>query len=267
MKTGLYILAIMIGVLGISQAQEIHEESFTIPLSKPGSSGKLDIDLHNGGVTVEGYGGSEVMIIMKTYVEKENNQESDREGLKRIANSGMDVEISEEDNVVEIDGGHSGRADFIVKVPAKFDLDIGTHHNGEVNISNISGEVEVDCHHGAISMKKISGSIIADTHHGGITATFVSVTPDKPMAFSTYHGDVDITFPAGTNFDAKVKSVKGDIYTDFDVEMKLQQAQDKTSDSGRREIKIGGWMFGEVGTGGQEYMFNTYHGDVIMRKS
>ncbi len=193
--------------------------------------------------------------------------ESDREGLRRIANSAMDVEISEEDNVVEIDGGHSGRSDFVIQVPSSFNLEISTHHNGEVEVSNVTGEIEVDCHHGGISFRDIGGSVVADTHHGGITANFLSVDGDKPMAFSTYHGDVDITFPAGTSFNAKVKSVRGDIYTDFDVDMQLQQPQDKTTDSGRREIKIGGWMYGQVGTGGQEYMFNTYHGDVIMRKS
>ena len=64
----------------------------------------------------------------------------------------------------------------------------------------------------------------------------------------------------------KVKSTKGDIYTDFDMEMKAEQPETTAGENGGTRIKLGGWLYGDLGNGGPEFMFNTYHGDVIIRK-
>jgi hypothetical protein len=39
------------------------------------------------------------------------------------------------------------------------------------------------------------------------------------------------------------------------------------SKDGKTKIEIGGWRHGSVGSGGQEYMLSTYHGDIIIRKN
>ena len=119
--------------------------------------------------------------------------------------------------------------------------------------------------HGGIVIEKAGGSIIADTHHGEIVASLVTVTPDVPMAFSTYHGDVDISFPADINCATKIKTARGDIYTDFELELEARMEKNVSS-NGRRKIKIGGWMYGKIGTSGEEFLFNTHHGDVVIRK-
>ena len=261
------IFLIIVSSLTIVSAQSVHEETFNVPLSDPNKPGKLEVSIHNGGITIEAYSGKEVVIQMKAVEPEDKEEASTREGLKRISGSALDVEISEEDNEVEIDGGNSGRTDFAVKVPVNFTLRISTHHNGDIKVKGVKGEMELDAHHGAIYMEDVAGSAIADTHHGEIKGNFTSITSDNPMAFSTYHGDVDITFPSNAGFEAKVKTTKGDIFTDFDLEMKMQNPEQSTDEDGRKEIKIGGWMYGTVGSGGQEYMFNTYHGDIILRKS
>lgn len=266
MKYLLYLLVIVLTTIS-GFAQKIHEETFTVPLSNPDASGILDVDLHNGAVTVEAYNGKEVVIQMKAIESEEKEATNVRQGLKRISGSALDVEISEEGNTVEIDGGNEGQTDFFVKVPINFNLQIGTHHNGDIKVKGVHGEMELDAHHGGILLEDVAGSAIADTHHGEIKANFTSIITDNPMAFSTYHGDVDITFPSNANFEAKVKTTKGDIFTDFEVEMKMQKPQEHVDEDGKKEIKIGGWMYGTIGTGGQEYMFNTYHGDIILKKS
>jgi len=266
MKYLFYILAMMILTFSVN-GQEVHEETFTVPLSNPSAPGKLEVNLHDGSVTIEAYNGNEVTIDMKAIESEDEEKSSTREGLKRISGSGLDIEISEQDNTVEIHGGNSGRTDFVIKVPMNFSLTIGTHHNGDIKVTGVHGEMELDAHHGGIILQDVAGSAIVDTHHGEIKANFISIIADNPMAFSTYHGDVDITFPSNANFDAKVKTTKGDIFTDFDVEMKMRKPEEQMNEDGMREIKIGGWMYGTIGSGGEEYMFNTYHGDIILRKS
>ena len=86
------------------------------------------------------------------------------------------------------------------------------------------------------------------------------------MAFSTYHGDVDITFPPSITGDVKMKSSKGEIFTDFDISLKKPEMEKNTKKNGAKEIKLSGWTRGTIGSGGPELMFTTYHGDIVIRK-
>lgn len=267
MKSINYLWALTLIVLSaqIGLAQEQYSKDFSVPLSNPNAPGKLKVDLHNGGVTVEGYSGKEVVVTMKTYASEESSGRT-KEGLRRIPNTGVEFEIVEDNNEVEIEGNHRGRTDFIVKVPQNFGLSISTHHNGDVKVSNVNGEIEVDAHHGGMELENVSGSVVADTHHGGIKVTFNSVKAGAPMAFSTYHGDVDITFPASTNASAKMKSDRGDIFADFDLKTSTPEPKRETTNGGRTKIEVSSWIYANIGSGGPEFMFTTHHGDIILRK-
>ncbi|MCB0629408.1 MAG: DUF4097 family beta strand repeat-containing protein [Saprospiraceae bacterium] len=249
-------------------AQNPYSRDFNMPLSKPNETGTLKVDLHMGGVTVEGYSGKEVLITMISQPDEDGEEDSDRskEGLKRIPNSSMDFEIAEENNVVYIKGSHKGRTDFKVKVPRQFSLDLSTHHDGEVKVTDVTGEIEVDAHHGGMELINVGGTVVADTHHGDITVSFSSIKSGVPMAFSTYHGDVDITFPGNTNATMKMKSDKGDIYTDFDLTANRPETRLENTGDNPKKIEISSWIYSNIGNGGPEFMFTTHHGDIILRK-
>lgn len=264
--------------IGIAQNKVI--DTYNIPLSNPNQVGRLYVDLQNGSIQVEGYNGKEVKVEFVEKLEKEKNKgdwdwdwgnhkdkshKNSKKGLKKISNNHIDMEITEDNNTIYVKGSHNRRSDIVIKVPQNFGLKLKTHHNGDVKVSNVIGELEITSHHGEITMEQVGGSVIADTHHGEIRASLVSVTPNTPMAFSTYHGDVDITFPASIACDTKIKTARGDIYTDFELDLKTV-TENNTSTSGQRKIKIGGWMYGAIGNGGEEYLFNTHHGDVVIRK-
>ncbi len=276
----LFILALIGSLPNIGSAQEKVLETYNIPLSNPNQSGKLFVDLHNGTIQVEGYNGKEVEVQFIEKSEKkrsnkdwnwdwnghkDNDHKSSKKGLKKISNNYIDLEISEDNNNVFVKGSHNRRSDLLIKVPQNFALKLKAHHNGDIYVENVIGELEITSHHGEIIMEKVGGSVVADTHHGEIRASLVSVVSNAPMAFSTYHGDVDITLPASIKCDTKIKTAKGDIYTDFDLDLKTI-TENKTTTNGRKKIKIGGWMYGKIGAGGEEFLFNTHHGDVVIRK-
>lgn len=249
-------------------AQEEIKETINVPLSNPSNPGKLIVDLHRGGVEVTAYNGNEVVVTMmaKNSTEKEKNSSANTSGLRRIPNSMLDVEISEDNNIVSVDGGNKTRVDFVIQVPRNTSLLLETHHDGKIKVVGVTGEIEANGHHGGIVLEEVGGSVVADTHHGEIKASFTSIDNSKPMAFTTYHGDVDITFPGSINCETKIKTTKGDVYTDFDMNMQPVKINNKVNSKGKTKIKIGDWMHGNIGSGGQEYMFSTYHGDVIIRK-
>jgi DUF4097 and DUF4098 domain-containing protein YvlB len=87
------------------------------------------------------------------------------------------------------------------------------------------------------------------------------------MSFSTYNGDVDLTFPATLKSSLKMKTNQGDIFTDFDVAMvKSGPVQKKDEKSGVYKVVIDDWVKGDVNGGGPEFMLKTYNGDIFVRK-
>ena len=87
---------------------------------------------------------------------------------------------------------------------------------------------------------------------------------EKASLFTGYLRLLEM-YNASIKCNTKIKTAKGDIYTDFDLDLKTV-TENKTTGSGRKQIKIGGWMYGEIGAGGEEFLFNTHHGDVVIRK-
>jgi len=238
-------------------------ETVNIELSDPGKIGTLELHIHRGMITVIGENRSDVELSFKR--QGDEGRERSKNGLKRISGSAVDIDITEYKNHVDIDAGNE-QTDYTVRVPTNFSLSLASHHDADIKVQNVIGELEVQSHHGGIELENVGGSVLAETHHGGIQVSMVSIDGSKPMAFSTYHGDVEVTLPVGINCMTKINPGRGEIFTDFDIDIKPTRQEKTTTSDGKREIKVGGWVQGQIGSGGKEYMFTTYHGDVILRK-
>ena len=49
--------------------------------------------------------------------------------------------------------------------------------------------------------------------------------------------------------------------------MQSENREEEKKKGDKKEIKMTGWTYGSIGQGGEEFMFDTYHGDIILRKS
>jgi DUF4097 and DUF4098 domain-containing protein YvlB len=120
-----------------------------------------------------------------------------------------------------------------------------------------------------IAITNASGSVIAHTVNGDIEVTLNRVTSGKPLSFTNMNGDIDVTLPAGIKADVKMKSQMGDIYSDFDVVMKPAPQRSKetgAAERGRYRITFDESLYGAINGGGQEITFNTFNGDIFIRK-
>ena len=287
--------------------QEGQVEKATVAFSNPSKPGFLEVSLHNGGITIIGYNGKEVIIEAKVrerkigaesrigeleelagaladrvsrevrnYIgdreKKEAEKQRNKEGMmliKPVSSTGLTVE--EENNHMEV-GVDSLRKtiDLVIRVPYSTSLELSSHNYGDIIVENVKGEIEVNNHNGALKLTKISGSVVANTYNGAVEVTFAQVDTKKPMSFSTWNGDVDITFPSNFKANLKMKSERGDIYSDFD--MKMSQApqrleKDARKEGGRYRISFDSSIYGSIGGGGQEFLFKTYNGDIFIRKA
>lgn len=279
------ITLVGIAIAAAAIAQDNTSEKFTIPLSKPGERARIELNHMNGNITVEAYAGKEVIISVTSsgytsddhdhdcddcddHKEKQKDKNKDKNlppGMKRIEVNPLELRANESNNVVEIHSeSWKRRMNIEIKTPFNTDLELQNVH-GAIHVKNIDGSLEISGVNSDINLENISGSVLANSVNGSIVVSFKSITSEEPMSFVTLNGDVDVTLPASSKITAKLRSDRGEIYTDFDMTMESSKTDVKT-ENGEYEVSINSWVYGKVNGGGPEYTFKNMHGSIILRK-
>ena len=263
------ILAIAVFISTKALAQGAGKEQLTVPLSAPGKPFKLEAHLVDGSITVNGYEGKEVVVEV-LQAEKHHNEDHNGGGMRRI-NSGnnADIQAEEHNNEVVVSGTAGKAINLLIKVPmTEGSFKFGTVNDGNVSGSNLNGEVEVSNVNGGIKLTNISGSVVANTVNGNVIVTFKSIDPKAAMAYSTLNGNVDVTFPASLKANVKLKSDRGDVFTDFDVATDMHKPEvSKSNGKGMYSLKIEDWVYGKINGGGPQLLMKTTFGNLYIRKT
>ncbi len=278
-STGLVLIT---GAVANAQSNE-----FTVPLSDPAKRGRLKADINYGSITVKGTARKDVLVKYASGDDDEDkndrldidvninnsrrdddDEKSSREGLKRIGGAGMDLEATENLNMVKVmSSSWSHRIDLEIEIPAGMDVELNTYNGGDLMISNVQGELALSNYNGEITALNISGSVVASTYNGEIKVTFDKVAADTPMSFSTFNGDIDLTFPSSLKATLKMQTEQGEILTGFDVNLtSTGPVQMKDTKGGVYKVVVDDWKRGDVNGGGPEFTMKNYNGDILIRK-
>ncbi|MFM8738706.1 MAG: DUF4097 family beta strand repeat-containing protein [Cytophagales bacterium] len=262
------ILCIVITVITASGQSEV-----AVPLTDPLKRCKIKVHINYGSITIKGTARKDVLVKYSQEDEDQSDQDNRKvshagEGLKRIGNGGLDLEISEDANLVKIQSNSwSKKVNLILEIPSGADVGAHTYNDGDLIVSNVQGELELNDYNGSISAENISGSVVATSYNGEIKVTFDKVTEGTPMSFSTFNGEIDLTFPASLKATLKMKTDQGEILSSFDMKVvKNGPVQKKETKGGVYKVVIDEWVKGEVNGGGPELTMKTYNGDIIIRK-
>ncbi|WP_221392316.1 DUF4097 family beta strand repeat-containing protein [Dyadobacter sp. NIV53] len=255
-------------------AQNSIKEQLTIPLSDPNKSGLLNVGLINGSIHVIGYSGKQIIVDVTMEGSSGKKEETDKDaaanGMRKLSsNGGLELTAEEDKNTVTLKTGLPRRPlTLTIKVPLQFSLKLSTINEGDILVENVSGELEISNVNGAIQLKDVSGSAVANTINGDLKSNFKTINSSSPMAFSTLNGSVDITFPATAKFDVKLKSDRGDVFSDFDIAVEKDKPKANTSGTnGMYKISIEDWVKGKVNGGGSEVMMKNMNGNIYVRKA
>ena len=133
-------------------------------------------------------------------------------------------------------------------------------------MNGVQREMEINNTNGAITLENVSGVASADTTNGDVKVVFARIDQGTNMAFSSFNGDVDITFPSSLKANVKAKSDMGEIFTDFDMKVSKQKPRVETdAKSDTYRVKIEQWVEGTINGGGPEMLFKTFNGDIVIR--
>jgi hypothetical protein len=246
---------------------ESKPQQLVVPLSQPDKPCKVKVSALYGSIKVVGYEGKDVVVDVET--EKHSESSTSGGGMKRIGGGGAEVTAQEDDNHVTVSAGLSRVVRVTVKVPQSVaELTVSTVNDGDISVSNVSGQMEINNVNGWIHCENISGSVVANTINGDLIVGFKAIDPKAAMAFSTLNGKIDVTFPADLKANVKLKAEQGDIYSDFDVDVeKGHPTVEKKPEDHMYRINIDDWVLGKIGGGGPELMMKTTQGSVYVRKA
>ncbi len=253
------------------QAQTTSSEQLTVPLSSPGKQYTLNVSLVNGSIKVASYPGKDILIEVNVpgKTGKETTEDAGN-GMKRISpRNSFDITAKEDNNTVTVNSNDVNRTVVLsLKIPQDVKLKLSTVNDGDIDVDNVNGELEINNVNGEIKLTHIGGSIVASTVNGDLIATFNSIDAKAPMAFSTLNGNVDVSFPPSAKANLKLKSDRGEIFTDFDIDIdKSEPKIDRSNHAGMYQLKLEDWVIGKINGGGPEVLMKNMDGNIYVRKS
>jgi hypothetical protein len=193
-----------IALLGGIAAGEASAEDFERTVSvEPG--GTLQIELSMGSIEVETHDLAEVEIDART---------------SGWASRGMRFALEQEGNEVRLTGTRSswlrslgvGRVKVRARIPQLFSVDLQTS-GGQVEVEEVTGEVEVSTSGGEIELNQISGEIEVETSGGGIKAREIrgdlsGQTSGGAIHLSEVKGKVEVETSGGS---IRIRDVDGQV--------------------------------------------------------
>lgn len=265
-----------------------YAQSYSLNLSEPDKPASIEVSVANGSITVVGYEGKTIEITsdMETMKPLQDEHENDdvivnvdtglddgkrkkrsMDGLRKVSNKSMQIDIEERNNKVEISSHtRSKEVNLTLKVPYNATLNLGVHKGGDIKVSDVSGPMELGNSRGAIYVENATGPIVAETHRQDIEVTFKSLDQSTPSSLTSHRGSIDITVPKTTKADVQVHTYKGEIYSGLDVDFVANNKIDHKKKGSRQEITIGGLMSAPINGGGQVLKLVTYRGDIYVRQ-
>ena len=245
----------------------------TVPFSDPARPGTLEMSIVMGSITVKGTSRKDVLIEARSpgrTVLRPRAQDEPPAGLRRLTQNGP-FSVEEDKNTISIDVDSVRRAlDFTIEVPVRTNLELETVM-GSVSVEAVDGDLEIESVNGPVTLSNVGGSVVAHSVNGRLLATIARLTPQKPMAFTSMNGSVDVTLPAAVKANLKLRSDQGDVYTDFDLQLRQDSSSSSSVDIARngrstRRVEIDKAIYGSVNGGGPDFEMRTFNGNVYVRK-
>src|ERR1700681_221780 len=240
-----------------------------VTLSDPARPASVKVSLVNGGITVKAYDGKEVVV--EAHV-RNRDKDRDEAGPKRLAISSTGLSVEEENNEVSINtDSYMHPIDVTISVPARTSLKLRAVNDGDIVVTGVDGDLDVDDINGSVTLNNISGGAVAHALNGHVRANFLRVNPQKAMAFSSLNGDIYVTFPAVLKANVSIRSDRGDVFSDFDVQLRATSSSPVVEDSrgkgGKYRVKIDKTVHGTINGGGPEIQFTNFQGQIYIRKA
>ena len=206
------------------------------------------VSIHNisGDIKVTGYNGDTITVT------------ATKEGPDRDK---VTIEDSSGGNSVDVRARYPENCDcnvsvrFDVKVPSeiRYRYDSIVSVSGDLEISNVAGDLHTKSVSGDVTIKGAAGAVNAASVSGDVSVEIRSLEGAEGagnMEFSSVSGDVDVKLPGNLDAEVKMSTLSGDLKTDFPIQVEEKKRGPGRSASGR------------LGNGSRSLKLSTVSGDI-----
>ena len=262
-----HALAALACALGTLASAQQAPQRLTVPFTDPARPGTVRVEVVSGSITVRGANRRDVQIEVRPRAAEPDSASTTAGGLRRLQQT-PSFSVEEEGNVVSVEVDTPNRPiDFELQVPARANLKLGTVNGGNLLVEGVEGELEIQNVNGSITLTNVGGAVVANTVNGFVRATLTRVLPDKAMAFTSLNGAIDVTLPATVKANLKLRSDRGDVFTDFDLQQRPTPAAPAQTGGRRTRIEIDRFIYGAINGGGPDIEMRTFNGTVHVRRA
>jgi hypothetical protein len=243
-------------------------ETITIALSRPGDPISLHIDILSTHMEVIGEERKDVALTVT--LASGQRKIVTPSGPKMLSAGGSGLEISERDNRVSIESGGppTNRIKIVARVPRRAALDLSTVNEGEIIVRDIVGDLELENINGPITATNITGSVIAESVNNPIAVGLASVAAGGATSLSSLNGDITLTLPASAKAELHLDSSRGEIVSDFELDVKPSKPRVERSESrGGVSVRMEDVIVATVNGGGPVIRVKTLNGTIKIAKS
>jgi hypothetical protein len=280
MRTILFVLTAVasVGTLAAQDYPEREERAFTRTLRFAGGGERtLQVRANVAAVRVTGAIGSDVQIEAQQTLRARTQADLGdalREVVLDTSDESATVAVVVRAGAQPVCGDGDGRwpdhdwyrpryevsTDLMIRAPRDVRLRVCTI-DGDVQADGMAADFDISTVRGNVTMTGLEGSGRMTAVRGSVIASFAR-TPRDATAFRSISGEVEVTLPRDLDADLRMKTMRGDLFTDFDVTGVVQRPAAGERRDGRYRYRSGGYSLFRVGKGGPELSFDTLNGDV-----
>jgi len=237
-----------------------------VPLSRPGEPMHLEIGIQSARIEVIGEDRKDVEFEIS--VAEGQRRIVTPSGTQPLKGGGYSLEVEEEDNEVHLDTDwRINRVSIVARIPKRASVALHTVNDGEIIVSNVSGNHELYNTNGPITARDISGSVIAESVNDTIDISFVELDKDAASSMESINGDLILGLPDGLGVTTHLDTSRGEIYSDFEVEVRpVQQVVERDDTRKGVSIHIESVIIADINGGGHVVRMKSLHGDLNIRK-
>jgi hypothetical protein len=184
---------------------------------------KLHLGLGMNDVRIQGAETNEVQVTSKAA-----STQPRQDGLRPLV-AVSKFTLTEKDNVVILEAPpHEetrGRGDFSIIAPRDVALVIEDSAGGDIHCAQLSGDIDISTMHGVVRLDEVTGGVVVSTMQGEIHATLRELREGKPISLTSVHGPVVVRLPETARANIRLRSISGNILTDFDPNVLVTETQ------------------------------------------
>lgn len=223
---------------------------------------KVTIEMGADNIRIEGHNSDDVIIQASSTYEVP----PEAKGLKplyntAVENTGIGLAVTSESGGLRIEKAVRRPINYTIKLPRKVAV-LFEKTNGQksdLTLSNMDGDLELRSNFSFIDLRNVTGPVVANTINGSVTIVYTALSQAKPTAISTINGSIDVTLPTNTKATIKLRTINGELFTDFDLGL-------KNTKDGLSKVGGGNNVEGTINSGGVEMQLHTINSNVYVRK-